>query len=87
MTFAMVNIFTMATKKKLNNSVVPSLTKFIFGARTSFATAILPGTSDEWVTVNSRYNELRGELQKSLLYRSFVKQRDSDTPETKVYCS
>ena len=31
MTCAIVNIFTMATKKKLNNSLLPCLTKFIFG--------------------------------------------------------
>ena len=42
MTAAMVNIFTMATKKKLNNSLVSSRTKFVFGTMILLGTAVLP---------------------------------------------
>ena len=33
MTVARVNIFTVATKKKLHNCLIPSLTKFVFSTR------------------------------------------------------
>ena len=42
MTAVMINIFTMTTKKKLGSSLIPSLTKLMFGLRIPLPTAILP---------------------------------------------